>query len=151
LVKYCGRGVSVARHHYYARKRLGESPLEYLHLLNVAGLRAKLPIKKYHVTSRREDVKHFIETLDNRDLADHLALLRLLGADVLEETLRARQRAKNHQGTAVLDRSSSDRRLQPHRSLHAQSERYVPRRKCSVSRTPTMLDRKRPCTRSTCS
>ncbi|OWZ13767.1 hypothetical protein PHMEG_00012848 [Phytophthora megakarya] len=96
--QYCGRGVSVARQYYHAKKRSDESPLEYLHNLNVAGLRAKLPIKDGSLATRREHVEHFIETLDDRDLADQLALLQLTDAEDLEETLRARQRAKAHQG-----------------------------------------------------
>ncbi|POM68452.1 Hypothetical protein PHPALM_15391 [Phytophthora palmivora] len=98
--QYCGRGVSVARQYYHARKRSDESPLEYLHRLNVAGMRAKLQIKDGPGATRREHVEHFIETLDDRDLADQLALLGLADAEILEETLRARQRAKARQGKA---------------------------------------------------
>uniref|UniRef100_H3H647 Retrotransposon gag domain-containing protein n=1 Tax=Phytophthora ramorum TaxID=164328 RepID=H3H647_PHYRM len=89
--QYCGRGVSVARQYYHARKRSDESPLEYLHRLNVAGLRAQLSIKDESIEVRREHVDHFIETLDDRDLASQLALLRIPDADTLEETLRSRQ------------------------------------------------------------
>ncbi|POM60902.1 hypothetical protein PHPALM_30180 [Phytophthora palmivora] len=87
--QYCGQGVSVARQYYHARKRSDESPLEYLHRLNVAGLRAKLQIKDGPEATRRKHVKHYIETLDDRDLADQLAILRLADADALEDTLRA--------------------------------------------------------------
>uniref|UniRef100_H3H6F8 Retrotransposon gag domain-containing protein n=1 Tax=Phytophthora ramorum TaxID=164328 RepID=H3H6F8_PHYRM len=99
--QYCGRGVSVARQYYHARKRSDESPLEYLHRLNVAGLRAQLSIKDGSIEVRREHVDHFIETLDDRDLASQLALLRIPDADTLEETLRSRQRAKARQGRTV--------------------------------------------------
>uniref|UniRef100_H3H9C8 Retrotransposon gag domain-containing protein n=1 Tax=Phytophthora ramorum TaxID=164328 RepID=H3H9C8_PHYRM len=99
--QYCGRGVSVARQYYHARKRSDESPLEYLHRLNVAGLRAQLSIKDGSIEVRREHVDHFIETLDDRDLASQLALLRIPDADTLEETLRSRQRAKARQGKTV--------------------------------------------------
>ncbi|GMF48878.1 unnamed protein product [Phytophthora fragariaefolia] len=44
-IQYCGFGVSVAHQYYHARKRSDESALEYLHRLNVAGLRARLNIK----------------------------------------------------------------------------------------------------------
>ncbi|GMF29865.1 unnamed protein product [Phytophthora lilii] len=54
---------------------------------------------------RREHVEHFIETLDDRDLADQLALLRIPDADALEDTLRARQRAKARQGKAAFGSS----------------------------------------------
>ncbi|POM79028.1 LOW QUALITY PROTEIN: Hypothetical protein PHPALM_3374 [Phytophthora palmivora] len=60
-VQYCGRGVSVARQYYHARKRSDESPLEYLYRLNVAGLRARLQIKDGPAEVRREHVEHFIE------------------------------------------------------------------------------------------
>ncbi|POM74918.1 Hypothetical protein PHPALM_8045, partial [Phytophthora palmivora] len=100
-VQYCGRGVSVARQYYHARKRSDESPLEYLYRLNVAGLRARLQIKDGPSEIRKEHVEHFIETLDDRDLADHLALLRIPDAHTLEEALRSRQRAKARQSKAV--------------------------------------------------
>ncbi|ETI30399.1 hypothetical protein F442_22594, partial [Phytophthora nicotianae P10297] len=88
-VQFCGLGVSVARQYYHARKRADETPLEYLYRLNVEGLRAKLRVKSGPSDVRREHVEHFIETLNDRDLADQLALLRI--SDALEEVLRARQ------------------------------------------------------------
>ncbi|KAE9298268.1 hypothetical protein PF008_g23539 [Phytophthora fragariae] len=100
-VQYCGRGVSVARQYYHARKRSDESPLEYLHRLNVAGLRARIQVKDGPSEIRREHVDHFIETLDDRDLADQLALLRVPDADTLEEVLRSRQRSKARQSKTV--------------------------------------------------
>ncbi|EGZ13344.1 hypothetical protein PHYSODRAFT_364933, partial [Phytophthora sojae] len=96
-VQYCGRGVSVARQYYHARKRSDELPLEYLHRLNVAGLRTRLQVTDGPPDVRREHVEHFIETLDDRDLAGQLALLRIPDADTLEEVLRSRQRAKARQ------------------------------------------------------
>ncbi|GMF31593.1 unnamed protein product [Phytophthora fragariaefolia] len=99
--QYCGRGVSVARQYYHARKRSDESPLKYLHRLNVAGLRTRLQIKDGPQEVRREHDEHFIETLDDRDLADQLALLRIPDADILEEVLRSRQRAKSRQSKTV--------------------------------------------------
>ncbi|GMF22422.1 unnamed protein product [Phytophthora fragariaefolia] len=100
-IPYCGRGVSVARQYYHARKRSDESPLEYLYRLNVAGLRAQLSIKDGSTEARREHVDHFIETLEDRDLANQLALLRIPDADTLEETLRSQERAKARQGKTV--------------------------------------------------
>ncbi|ETN19456.1 hypothetical protein PPTG_04767 [Phytophthora nicotianae INRA-310] len=107
-VQFCGLGVSVARQYYHARKRADETPLEYLHRLNVAGLREKLRVESGPSDVRHEHVEHFIETLDDRDLADQLALPRILDADALEEVLRARQHAKNRQGRAQF-RSSTYR------------------------------------------
>ncbi|POM69835.1 LOW QUALITY PROTEIN: Hypothetical protein PHPALM_13843 [Phytophthora palmivora] len=49
--------------------------------INVAGLMARLQIKDGPSEVRWEHVKYFIETLDDRDLADHLALLRIPDAD----------------------------------------------------------------------
>ncbi|GMF16977.1 unnamed protein product [Phytophthora fragariaefolia] len=100
-VQYCGRGVSVAQQYYHAKKRSDESPLEYLHRLNVAGLRTRLQIKDGPQEVKREHVEHFIETLDDRDLTDQLALLRIPDADILEEVLRSRQRAKSRQSKTV--------------------------------------------------
>ncbi|KAI9991080.1 hypothetical protein PInf_018701 [Phytophthora infestans] len=79
-----------------------ESPLEYLHRLNVAGLRAKLKIKDGGSKALREHVDHFIETLGDVDLGDRLTLLRLPYADELEEVLRAVDRAKHRQKKAVV-------------------------------------------------
>ncbi|KAG6590560.1 reverse transcriptase [Phytophthora cinnamomi] len=94
-IQYCGFGISVARQYYHARKRSDESALEYLHRLNVAGLRARLKIKDGGPKEKREHVDHFIETLGDQDLADRLTLLRLPDADEREEVLRALDRAKN--------------------------------------------------------
>ncbi|POM70504.1 LOW QUALITY PROTEIN: Hypothetical protein PHPALM_13041, partial [Phytophthora palmivora] len=91
--QYCGQGVSVARQYYHARKRSDDTCI-------VAGLGAKLQIKDGPEATRREHVERYIETLDDRDLADQLAILRLADADALEDTLRARQRAKARQGKA---------------------------------------------------
>ncbi|KAE9029104.1 hypothetical protein PR002_g10226 [Phytophthora rubi] len=86
-IQYCGFGVSVARQYYQARKRSDESALEYLHRLNVAGLRARLKVKDGGTKERKEHVDHFIETLGDPELADRLTLLRLSDADDLEEVL----------------------------------------------------------------
>ncbi|POM70670.1 LOW QUALITY PROTEIN: Hypothetical protein PHPALM_12859 [Phytophthora palmivora] len=50
--------------------------------------------------TRREHVEHFIKTLNDRDLADQLAVLCPADADALEDTLRSRQRATARQGKA---------------------------------------------------
>ncbi|OWY92142.1 hypothetical protein PHMEG_00038974 [Phytophthora megakarya] len=71
--------------YYHARRRYDESLLGYLCRLNVAGLRARLKIKDGSTKDRREHVDHFIETLEDPNLADRLTLLRLSDADDLEE------------------------------------------------------------------
>uniref|UniRef100_A0AAV1TPK1 Uncharacterized protein n=1 Tax=Peronospora matthiolae TaxID=2874970 RepID=A0AAV1TPK1_9STRA len=47
--------------------------------------------------TRREHVEHCIATLDDRDLAKHLTLLRLAEVNELDETLRACQRMESRQ------------------------------------------------------
>ena len=92
--------MSVARQNYLARKRSDETPLEYLHCLNVAAKLAKIAIKEERLATaatRREHVEHFIATLDDRDLAKQLTLLRLRDIDEMEDTLRACQRVENLQ------------------------------------------------------
>ncbi|KAE9009262.1 hypothetical protein PR001_g15223 [Phytophthora rubi] len=96
-IQYCGFGVSVARQYYQARKRSDESALEYLHRLNVAGLRARLKVKDGGTKERKEHVDHFIETLGDPELVNRLTLLRLSDADDLEEVLRALDMAKSRQ------------------------------------------------------
>ncbi|OWZ03747.1 hypothetical protein PHMEG_00024471 [Phytophthora megakarya] len=103
--QYGGLGVSVARQYYHTRRRSDESPLDYLYRLNVAGLRARLKIKDGNAKERREHVDHYIETLEDQDLAERLTLLRLTDADDLEEVLRARDRAKNRQKKAAFGSS----------------------------------------------
>ncbi|ETI32710.1 hypothetical protein F443_20534 [Phytophthora nicotianae P1569] len=61
---------------------------------------AKLRVRSGPSDVRREHVEHFIETLDDLDLADPLALMCISDVVALEEVLRARQRAKNRQGRA---------------------------------------------------
>ncbi|KAE8988836.1 hypothetical protein PR002_g21634 [Phytophthora rubi] len=100
--QYCGLGVSVAWQYYHACKRSEETPLEYLHRLNVAGMRARLKIKDGDSKARLEHVEHFIETLGGPDLADQFMLLRLADADQLEDVLRARERVKSRQKKSMV-------------------------------------------------
>ncbi|OWZ00962.1 hypothetical protein PHMEG_00027741, partial [Phytophthora megakarya] len=106
--QYCGRGVSVARQYYHAKKRSDESPLEYLHRLNMEGLRAKLQVKDGPLATRREHVEHFIKTLDDRDLADQLALLRSGG-----DTTGATTREGPPREKPMLDQTNSGRKRRP--------------------------------------
>ena len=80
MVQYGGYVVSNDRQYYYARKRLDETPLAYLHRLNGAAIRSKFAIRERRHNSPREHVEHFISTLDDRDLAKQLTLLRLSDA-----------------------------------------------------------------------
>ena len=101
MVQFGGFGVSVGRQYYHAKKRSDETPLEYLFRLNLAAIRAKISFREGPSATRREHVEYFIETLDDRDLAKQLALLRLEDAYMMEDTLRAYQR-KEHRQTKVL-------------------------------------------------
>uniref|UniRef100_A0AAV1V2L5 Retrotransposon gag domain-containing protein n=1 Tax=Peronospora matthiolae TaxID=2874970 RepID=A0AAV1V2L5_9STRA len=91
-VRYGGYGMSAERQYYHARKRPNETPLEYLDRLNVAGMRAKVAFRDGSPASRREHVEHLIDTLDDRELAKQLTLLRVHDANTMKETLRAYQR-----------------------------------------------------------
>ena len=116
----------MARQYYHAWKRSDESPLKYLYRLNVAGLRTKLDIKGGPSKVRREHVEHYVETLDDRELADQLTLLRISDADDLEQVLRARQRAKRRQGRTLFGSHKFRQKVpappdrpQPRRSVQA--------------------------------
>ncbi|OWY92077.1 hypothetical protein PHMEG_00039067 [Phytophthora megakarya] len=91
--------------------RSDELPLDYLYRLNVVRLRARLKIKAGSAKERREHVDHYIETLEDQDLAERLTLLRLTDADDPEEILRAWDRANNRQKKAAF--GSSKNRLKP--------------------------------------
>ena len=100
MIKYGGKGVSVARQYYLARKRSDGTPLEYLHRLSVPATHAKIAIKEESLATsatRRGHVEHFIAALDDRDLAKQLTLLRLKDIDEMEEPFRACQRMENRQ------------------------------------------------------
>ena len=43
--------------------------MEYLHRLNVAAIRATIPMRDGPPAIRKEIVKHYIGTLDDRDMA----------------------------------------------------------------------------------
>ena len=104
-MQYCGLEVPVARQYYHAKKRSDESPLDYLYRLNVIGLRAKLKIKDGSPKIQKEHVEHYIETVDDPELADQLTMLRLADVEALKEVLRARQRTKIRRGKTLFGSS----------------------------------------------
>ena len=59
---------------------------------------------------KREHVEHYVATLDDRELADQLTMLRLKDAEDLEEVLLARQRAKKRQGRVLFGSNNIVRR-----------------------------------------
>uniref|UniRef100_A0AAV1V010 Retrotransposon gag domain-containing protein n=1 Tax=Peronospora matthiolae TaxID=2874970 RepID=A0AAV1V010_9STRA len=100
IVQYEEQGVSLARQSYLARNRSDENPQEYLHRPNVAARQAKIVIGDERMATsdiRREHVEYFFKTLDDRDLAKQLTLLRLANVNELDETLRACQKKKRRQ------------------------------------------------------
>ena len=111
-MQFCGLGVPVARQYYHAKKRADESPLDYLYRLNVIGLRAKIKIKDGSPRIQKDHVEHYIETLDDPELADQLTMLRLADVEELEDVLRARQRTKARRGK-VLFKTSKFRQKAP--------------------------------------
>ncbi|OWY95011.1 hypothetical protein PHMEG_00035102, partial [Phytophthora megakarya] len=112
--QYCGRG------YYHAKKRSDESPMEYLHRLNVAGMRARLQIKDGPAATRREHVEHFTETLD-----DMIWPINWRCFD-LEETLRTRQRAKARQGKSHAESNKFRQKSTPeNQSVPAKNARAV--------------------------
>ena len=78
----------VGRLYYHARKRSNEPPLEYLIRLNVAAIREKISIRDGSLAIRKEHVNHYIDTLDDRELAKMLTILRLGDAEDLQEILQ---------------------------------------------------------------
>ncbi|POM65152.1 LOW QUALITY PROTEIN: Hypothetical protein PHPALM_19184 [Phytophthora palmivora] len=95
--------IRVARQYYHALRRSEGSPLYYLYFQNVAGLRAKLKINDSNAKDRRKHVDHYIETLEDQELADRLTLIRLY--DAYDLALRARGRAKSRQKKAAFGSS----------------------------------------------
>ena len=84
MAKYGGKNsVSVGRLYYHARKRSNETPLKYLYPLNVAAIRVKIQIRDGSPATRKEHDNHYIATLDDRNLARMLTMLRLGDADDL--------------------------------------------------------------------
>uniref|UniRef100_A0AAV1TSR7 Uncharacterized protein n=1 Tax=Peronospora matthiolae TaxID=2874970 RepID=A0AAV1TSR7_9STRA len=97
-MQFCGFGVSVAHQYYHAKKRSDESPLDYLYRLYVIGLGAKIKIKDGPPKVHKEHVEHYIETLDDLELADQLTIFRRVDVNKLEDVLRFRQRTKAWRG-----------------------------------------------------
>ena len=65
-------------------------------------MQAKIPVKDGLTEARKEHVDHFIEALEDRDLADQLLLLRLKDADALEITLRECEKGRARQRKATM-------------------------------------------------
>ena len=112
MAKYGGKNsISVGRLYYHARKRSNETPLQYLYRLNVAAIRAKIPFRDGSAATRKEHVNHYIGTLDDRDLARILTMLRLGDADDLEETLQENENMEVREAHASMGSSKFRQRL----------------------------------------
>ncbi|KAE8969877.1 hypothetical protein PR001_g22141 [Phytophthora rubi] len=125
-VQYCGKGVSMASRYYHAAQRPDETPLDYLHRLNVAGLRANIPYADGTTEEKREHVEHFIRTLNTQEaeLASRLTLMEVADSEALEKKLRARQRGLAHQkktlfGSNKFRQKAPTPPTQPARAVHA--------------------------------
>ena len=89
MAKYGGNdSVSVDILYYYARKQSNETSLEYLYRLNMTAIRAKILIRDGSTATRKEHANHYIGTLDDRDLARMVTMIRLGYPDDMEETLQ---------------------------------------------------------------
>ena len=114
MAKYGGKySVSVGRLYYHARKRSNETTLEDLYRLNVAAIRAKILIRDGSPTTRKENMNHYIGTLDDRYLARMLTVLRLGDADDLEETLNGCENTEVREAHASMGSGKFRQRVVP--------------------------------------
>ena len=74
-MQFCGLGVPVTRPYYHVKKASDESTLDYLYRLKVIALSAKLNIKNGSPKIQKEHVDHYIETVEDPELADQLTML----------------------------------------------------------------------------
>lgn len=126
LIQYGGHSMSVGRQYYQARKRAEETPLEYLYRLNVAVIRAEIKIRDGLAGLCREHVEHFVGTVDDRDSANQLTMLRLKDVDEYEDTLRACKRMEDRQIQILVGSSKFLQRFTPtHASVPSKPTRAV--------------------------
>ena len=100
----------------------------------MAAIRAKIPIRDGSPATRKEHVNHCIGTLDDRDLARMLTMLRLGDADDLEETLQKCENMEVREAHASMGSSKFRQRVAPQavqvpakparavRAIHVESE-----------------------------
>ena len=87
-VQYCGKGTSKLKQYNDMRRRDTEDPLDYLFRLNTAAIRARIRLHNGSPEEKKEHVEHFIETLQDEDLADDLTKLCLRDEDGLQTVLQ---------------------------------------------------------------
>uniref|UniRef100_A0AAV1TP89 CCHC-type domain-containing protein n=1 Tax=Peronospora matthiolae TaxID=2874970 RepID=A0AAV1TP89_9STRA len=94
-------------------------------------MRAKIHVKDGNVADRREHVEHYIETLDDHDLAKQLTLLRLDDVLTLELTLHTHERMQKRKCNLLIrsgkfrSRSASPYSLSPSKPARAGRPNHV--------------------------
>ena len=68
-------------------------------------MQAQIPVKTGSPASLKEHVDHFIDTLDDENLAGQLLLLRVGDADSMEATVREYQRGRSRHGKVMMGAS----------------------------------------------
>ena len=87
--------------------------MKYLYRLNVAAIRAKIPIRDGPSATRKEHVNNYIVTLDDRDLDRMLTMLLLGDADDLKETLQEFENMEVREAHASMGSSKFRQRVAP--------------------------------------
>ena len=103
---YCGKSVSEARRYYDMRRGSNEDPLDYLHRLNVQANNAK--IKTSGNPFGREHVEHFIDTLEDEQLAKVLIPMRIHSKEELQGILMAMRKHEKRKVTGSKAESKAD-------------------------------------------
>ncbi|EGZ13540.1 hypothetical protein PHYSODRAFT_246110 [Phytophthora sojae] len=122
-IHFCGKGMSLARKYYHMRRGSQEDPLDYLYRLNLAGIRANLKIHDGTKEQRREHVDHYIDTVQDDDLAGSLVVLRLPDSEALEGVLLAMRR--RHQRRKIETQGSKYRQKAPAPAASSRAVRVV--------------------------
>ncbi|EGZ27280.1 hypothetical protein PHYSODRAFT_257437 [Phytophthora sojae] len=122
-IHFCGKGISLARKYYPMLRGSQEDPLDYLYRLNLAGITANLKIHDGTKEQRREHVDHFIDTVQDDDLAGSLVVLRLPDSEALEGVLLAMRR--RHQRRKIETQGSKYRQKAPAPAASSRAVRVV--------------------------
>ena len=73
--------------------------------IKCAAIRAKIPIREGSPSVRQKHVEHFIGTLEDRDMAKQMMVVRLEGVDDMKETLHRYQRIGSRQFQSAMGSS----------------------------------------------
>ena len=91
----------------------------------MAAIRAKIPIRDDSPSSHKDHVYHFIGTLEDRNLAKMVTMLRLEDADDLEETLQEYENMKVRDAHDSMGSSEFDSALRHMRPKFKQNQREL--------------------------